>query len=394
MKKLLKQREFLTALISLTVTAACSIWFYTRPGTQGLMAWQPSYANLFRLLFCVCLIPVLALIPWLIWKNKPSSIVSFIFSGLAAFGWFMLFLVLNIMNSLGEPAENLNLLSISDPLPVHEVSADDVESPVIRLGFGSDPHWGSSAQNTDACLKIMDGLAAKDNDAVFLLGDIVELGILNYYPAAIDAMETHLKDVPLRVIPGNHDAIACAIPHFKKMFNQKGEPDYYRMDGGNVHILVLCMLWDEHEFSRKQEKWLISQLESIPEEDTVIVVSHCYLYGSGTVSKSSGKIWGDIPGVIEKICPILEKYNVDLAVSGHNHNFEYLESNETSYCVIGTMGGNLDKTIYYSSPQSKWTDFNSYGWLEATVYTDRIELVYLNEQGKTLHTETVMLNAR
>lgn len=389
MKNICKNRVWIAALISVLVCAGLSVWFYTRPGTQGLMTWQPSYGTLFRLLFSISLVPLLALIPWLIFRNRPTAIISYIFSCIAAFAWVAIFAVLTIMSSLGKPSENLNLLSASDPLPVHSVEKGDVATPVMKIGFGSDLHYGSSAQNTDACRTILSGLASEGNDAVFLLGDISEMGVLNYYPAAQADFEKYLGDVPLRVIPGNHDALVCSIPHFKKAFNQKGEPDYYRMDGGSVHILSLFLLWDDHEFDSAQEKWLIEQLESIPEEDTVIVISHCYLYGSGTISKSTGKIWGDIPSVIERVCSILEKYHVDLAVSGHNHNFEYLENGGTSYCVIGTMGGNLDKTIYYSSPRSEWTDFNSFGWLEATVFTDRIELSFLDVNGEPLHTETV-----
>lgn len=389
MKKFLKERVIQIALISLLITVACSLWFYTRCGIQGLMSWHTFFNGLFKLFFSVCLIPVLALIPWFIWKNKATERISFIFSGIAAFAWVMMVLVLSIMNTLGTPSSNLNLLSSSDPLPVHEVAPEDKDTPILRLGFGSDPHWGASHENPEARANVMDGLASSDNDAVFLLGDIAEMGILGYYPDVISDMEAHLGDTPLRVLPGNHDTLVCALPHFKKMFRQKGEPDYYRMDGGNVHILVIDVLWDQHEFSKKQEKWLVSELESIPQEDTVIVLSHCYLYGSGYFDELADGYWGDIPGVTEWICPILEKYNVDLAINGHDHFFEFLKNENTSYSIVGAMGGKLDDNLTYTSPYSVWRNNTDFGWLEVTVYNDRMELEYLDEYGKLLHTETV-----
>lgn len=387
MKKLFKERVFQIALLSLLLTVLCSVWFYTRCGIQGLMAWQIFFNGLFKGFFAICLIPVLAVIPWIIWKNKPTRIISYVFSGIAGGAWFLMFIVLSVMNLLGTPISNARLLKASDPLPVHEVAANDTTSPVIKLGFASDPHWGASHENADARYKVLDGLASSGNDAVFLLGDIADMGILNDYDRAIADIETHLSNVPLRVLPGNHDTLVCSMPHFKKMLNQKGEPDYYRMDGGSVHILVIRVLWDEHEFTKKQEQWLVSQLESIPQEDTVIVLSHCYLYGSGYYDDLAGMYWGDIPSVTEWICPILEKYNVDLAVNGHNHFFEYLENGNTAYSIVGTMGGKLDENLVYTSPYSKWQNNTDFGWLEATVYTDRIELEFLNESGQLLHKE-------
>ncbi len=388
MKKFFKERVFQIALLSLLVTVLCSVWFYTRCGIQGLMAWHIFFNGLFKGFFAICLIPVIAIIPWFIWKNKPTRVISYVFSGIAGGLWFLMFVVLSIMNILGTPISKANLLKASDPLPVHEVAASDTTTPVIKLGFGSDPHWGASHENVEARYHVLDGLASSGNDAVFLTGDIADMGILSDYDRAIADIETHLSEVPLRVLPGNHDTLVCSLPHFKKMLNQKGEPDYYRMDGGNVHILVIRVLWDEHEFNKKQEKWLISQLEDIPQEDTVIVLSHCYLYGSGYYDELAGFNWGDIPAVTEWICPILEKYNVDLAVNGHNHFFEYLENGNTAYSIVGTMGGKLDENLIYTSPYSKWQNNTDFGWLEATVYNDRIELEFMNESGEVIYKET------
>lgn len=389
MKNIFKERVIKIALLSLAVTVLCSIWYWTRCGIQGLMTWHTFFNALFKGFFAVCLLPIVAIIPWLIWKNRTTEIISYVFSGIAAFFWIVLFLALTVMNTLGKPAENLTLLKASDPLPVHEVSSTDTETPVLKIGFGSDPHWGASHENVEARYHVLEGLSSSDNDAVFLLGDIAEMGILNDYPRAIADMEIYLSDIPLRVLPGNHDTLVCALPHFKKMFKQKGEPDFYRMDGGNVHILVICALWDQHEFSKKQEKWLVSQLESIPQEDTVIVLSHCYLYGSGYYDELADLNWGDIPEITEWICPILEKYNVDLALNGHLHFLEYLENANTSYAVIGAMGGKLDESLNFISPYSKWLNNTDFGWVEATVYTDRIKLEYLSESGTVLHTETI-----
>jgi 3',5'-cyclic AMP phosphodiesterase CpdA len=202
-------------------------------------------------------------------------------------------------------------------------------------------------------------------------------------------MRDNLKNTKTLVIPGNHDFIVNGYPAFKQAFMKKGDKKYFRMDNGSIHLIFLFMEWDDVEFSRSQEKWLIKQLEEIPQEETVIVLSHCYITGSGYWDSAAQKYWGDIPSVVKRLCPILEKYRVDLSLSGHNHFFEFLEKDSVDYMIIGGMGGKLDKNLEYSSPYSKWLDNDNFGWLDMKVYPAYLELTVYKDDGTVLTTKRV-----
>ena len=97
------------------------------------------------------------------------------------------------------------------------------------------------------------------------------------------------------------------------------------MDFGDVHFIILDLLWGAEEYDDNQKNWLISQLESIPQEEKVIVLTHAFFVSSGYVDKAYNRNWYDNPLMIEKLCPVFEKYKVDLVISGHNHLMELLE---------------------------------------------------------------------
>jgi len=152
---------------------------------------------------------------------------------------------------------------------------------------------------------------------------------------------------------------------------------------------VLDLLWGEEDFDLEQRAWLSAQLESIPRRDAVIVLSHCYFYASGYDDPESGSPWYDHPGTIREVVPILEKYGVDLVLSGHNHYLELLEWNGVAYAVIGAMGGVPDPEPTYRSPASKWIRVSTFGFLEAEFYSDRIELIFRDSGGAELHRAAV-----
>ena len=146
---------------------------------------------------------------------------------------------------------------------------------------------------------------------------------------------------------------------------------------------MLNLLYDTAEFTAKQKDWLIKQLENIQQTDTTIVLCHSYMAASGTKT-STGKIAADSTDILGRVSPILEKYHVDLVVSGRNHFMEYLEKHDVSYAVVGTLGAPLEKNITYFSPYSKWIDNTHYGWLEVEVYTDFFIMTFYSSDGQVI----------
>ena len=282
----------------------------------------------------------------------------------------------------------IKFLSQKEPLPVTENSTE--KDLLGHYAFASDPHWGSGNSNAEARTKILQQINLRNYDAFFCLGDISEVGMVPpIMQSALNDLRDNLPNTKMLAIPGNHDFIVNGYPCFKNAFMQKGDKKYFRMDNGTIHMIFLFMVWDDAEFSKTQEKWLIKQLEEIPQEDTVIVISHCYVTGSGYYDSAAGKNWGDIPTVVDKLCPIFEKYGVDLSLSGHNHFFEFLEKDDVNYVILGGMGGKLDTDLIYTSPYRTWIDNENFGWVDLKVYKNYIDLTIYKYDGTILNAQKI-----
>ena len=374
---------FITFIFSVTVF----IWFSLLCGMQGTFHWHKEGLLIYLIFFILLFSPVALSIINHFKPNKFTHNFLIIISTLGLIFYCTLFLTLSILSSVKINRNGLDILDINSPLPVSEIKQTDKEENLIaHYAFTSDPHWGSSTSNAEARKQILKQIDSNNYDSLFLLGDISEVGIIpGIYKTAIKDLSENLSHTKLRAIPGNHDALINGLPLFKSCFMNKTDKFYFRMDNGTIHFIFLNILWDTAEFSKKQEKWLINQLESIPQEDTVIVISHCYITGSGFWDKFAQRNWGDIPDVINRLCPILEKYNVDLSLSGHNHFFEYLEKENVSYAVLGTMGGKLDENLIYSSPYSKWINNEAFGWLDMKIYDSHLDLTFYEKSGTELY---------
>ena len=382
------KKTFNLGLIAIAVCALAFIWFSCRPGLMGTLHWHVGIFFAYIMLLLTALLPLIFLLINIIKTNKATKILTCIFSIFSMSLWIIIYVALMILPRLPLDNSGIKLLYQNDQLPASSSSAD--KDLLAHYAFASDPHWGSGNSNAQARTEILKQIDSRNYDAFFCLGDVSEVGMIPpIMQGALDDMKANLKNTKTLVIPGNHDFIVNGGPTFRKAFMQKGDKLYFRMDNGSIHMLFLFMVWDDVEFSKTQEKWLIKQLEEIPQEDTVIVISHCYVTGSGYYDSSAKKNWGDIPGVIDTICPILEKYGVDLHLSGHNHFFEFLEKDAVDYLILGGMGGKLDKDLIYTSPYSKWLDNDNFGWVDMKVYKNNIELTIYKYDGSILKTKSI-----
>lgn len=374
------------AVVSELIIATFVIWFYTRTGTSGLFRWNPKYDNQFHALELMLLVPplffLLTLIFYLVTKKQP--VVTFIFScicvvlSLGCAGFCIGKAISTVKAGHYVPK---NHAVVKNMLPKENV-------PLLKhIAVSSDPHWNADYSTPEDRVAIMQQVNSRKYDAFFMLGDITDEGdVPNSYETVVKDINTYLPDTPVRCVMGNHDSLVDACWIFQTYFNGKANaPLYYRMDSGNVHFLILNLLWGTEDFTGAQRKWLISQLEDIPQADTVVVMSHCFYVSNGYVDKESKKPWYDIPSMVDKLCPIFEKYHVDLVLSGHNHLMNVLKKNGITYAICGAMGGPLDKETDYVSPYSVWEENTKHGWIDITFTGADIQLIYYDRDGNELY---------
>ncbi len=378
-------------IILILISTFILIWIINLHGLSGLCRWNPKYKKIiYLLLFLNILIISIFAFSFVSFKNKKIvkaiKIISITLSSIICLSFISLFLYFTIpVISKTDNKYILNEVNIENDLKLQE--------PLLSLAVSSDPHWGSENSNKEARDEILKNIGLANYDAFLCLGDVAEIGSSeSFYQLAANDFEKFLNNTPLHVVLGNHDALINGTGVFKKYFQKKQDNFYNQIDYDNLHIITLDLLWDAKEFDKTQEQWLISQLEDIKREDITIVLSHCYGYCSGYEDLETSLKWYDNKDVIEKVTPIIEKYDVELMLSGHNHLMELLKNKNTYYGIIGTMGGILDRKSDYISPQSIWLNNEDFGWLDIQVYSNYLELTYKNYKGENLYTTVVENN--
>lgn len=389
MKKI--KRIQVVNLVLIVISILVLPWITNLHGFTGLCRWNPFYKNIVSYLWAFnILILVIFIISVLHLKSKKIlnvfKWISISLSSLFCLVLVGLFFYLTIP-TFSKPDEIYSITEVSKNNKLNE------KEPLLSLAVSSDPHWGSERSNKDARDEILKNIGESDYDAFLCLGDIAELGSTeSFYKEAANDFNKYLNETPIHVVLGNHDALINGTGVFKKYFQKNHDYFYSRIDYDNLHIITLDILWDAKEFDKNQKQWLIEQLEEIPEEDMTIVLSHCFGYSSGYLDSQTGMQWYDNKDVIEKVASVIEEYNVELMISGHNHLMELLKHGNTYYGIIGTMGGHLDSQNDYTSPQSIWLNNNTFGWLDIQVYENFLELTYKDQTGKNLYKVTVENN--
>lgn len=129
------------------------------------------------------------------------------------------------------------------------------------------------------------------------------------------------------------------------------------------------LAWLETELSKSKAAWKI-------------VYGHHPIYSSGH--------YGDNQVFIKSFTPIFKKYNVQLYINGHDHNYERTKViNGTTYLVCGAgagtrPSGNNQRTAYSAEKLS----FAAYD-----VYADKIEIRAIGTDNKIFDRGTISLKS-
>ena len=389
-KEFFGKKTVIFGLLATIISLASYIWFTNTAGFQGTLNWHTTILKACIGLFVTVWLPAIFLILNLIKDNKLTKILSYVFSGLMTLVWIGVFIAFNLLASAKVDNSGINLIHLNGTQNGN-LNKNQTGTPAFNhIALASDPHWGASTANPQARNKILQNIEAGNYDMALITGDIADFGMMkSHYQEATDDIRKNMPTTPLRAIPGNHDALINGLPNFKRIFMDKNDKYYFRMDSGKNHILVLNMLWDSSELTKNQEKWLIKQLEEIPQEENVVVITHCYVVSSGYYDPAAGKSWGDLEDVMSRLCPIFEKYHVDLHLSGHDHFFEFLEKDGVNYLVLGAMGGKLDSPLTYHSPYSKWVNNSDFGYVDLQFDDGTIKISCLSEDNQLLFEKSI-----
>lgn len=167
--------------------------------------------------------------------------------------------------------------------------------------------------------------AAPDARFILIAGDLVSIPRLdNWWGEFFYAAGWMARQVPVIVVPGNHAyyrnnrmwRYRANKPHplwYAHLTLPENGPEgleetVYSIDYQGVRLIVL----NSNEKLEKQAQWLKSVLANNKNKWTIVAIHHPF-YSTG---KNQGK-----PRVREIFLPVIEKYDVDLVLQGHDHSY-------------------------------------------------------------------------
>jgi len=194
-----------------------------------------------------------------------------------------------------------------------------------------------------------------------------------YQAALFDAYPAILKNIALWPAYGNHDARRRAFFDIFSLPEQaesggviSGTEHYYSFDYANIHYVMLDSQDSDRESDGDMLQWLQRDLEA-NRQKWLIVAFHHPPYSKGTHdSDDEGDSRGRLVDMRQYVLPVLEKYGVDLVLSGHSHGYErsYLID-----CHYGDSSQFSEKNIVSRGAEDKNADFvKAKGAHSGTVY--------------------------
>lgn len=184
-------------------------------------------------------------------------------------------------------------------------------------------------------------LMAKETTAaaLFHLGDITSMGMMNSYWKPFDTLRTMLP-FPVHAAFGNHEYFF--VPSWGKEQMLKRfpslEPSWYLKRYGAAAVVVLNSNFDrltEEEASR-QDKWYQVTLAGLEHDSTVnavIVACHHSPYTNSTIVSPNEEVQRQF------VRPFIRTAKGKMFISGHAHTREHFTIEGKDFLVIGGGGG-------------------------------------------------------
>ncbi len=303
--------------------------------------------------------------PYLVWNDDPKTTMTVV--------WLT-----------KEPSETVlkyggsinNLNTIKDGLltNLHIVPIKDLESDTKYYykipNFSDDTFWfrtapeGSKSFNFTAISDthagysdshfedVIDTMKNYDYDFIVHAGDAMGGASVNLteWHTFFQSMVDQAKNHPFMIALGNHEYSGDIFgKNFKYFFPYDYVEDwghYYSFDYSNAHFVMLDVfqnLLDWGGFlSEAQESWLRKDLKE-NKDKWLFVVMHASIYSTSDFNMNHK--------LEAQLAPIFYENEVDVVLSGHDHDYEAFLVNKTEewggtyYFVTGGGGGGLDEGI-------------------------------------------------
>jgi len=279
--------------------------------------------------------------------------------------------------------------------------------PSLRadLAFVALGDWGRDGKNGQRENAVQLGQTADTihSQLVLALGD-------NFYDDGVKTVtdsqwHTSFEDIytarslqtPWYVVPGNHDyhtSVQAQIDYSKTSARWHMPARYYTWtEKVDDHATAQFFAIDTSPFVAayratpekygdvatqnpdEQLAWLEKQLTASTAQ-WKIVFGHHPVYSAGTKH-------GNTKELVVRLKPLLEKYGVQLYISGHEHDLQYLRDEGSVHYFVSGAGSEVRGTG--KGPQTVFSFGDTSGFLAAQLTADSAHLQFVDTHGKILY---------
>jgi hypothetical protein len=203
-------------------------------------------------------------------------------------------------------------------------------APVSFAAFGDSGH--ASADQ----MSVLDQLATVPFRLMVHTGDIAyETGSLGDFESKYFAIYAPLlRSFALHPALGNHDSASVFRGVYDLPLEKPG--NFYSFDHGDIHFVAL----DTNQINAAQAAWLEADLAA-SDREWIVVFGHHPPYSSGD--------HGSTLAFRTAFGPILERHQVDLVLSGHDHDYERVVPQGGVHYLVTGGGGRGTRPVGHSA---------------------------------------------
>lgn len=275
------------------------------------------------------------------------------------------------------------------PIPSFTVPAKDKDGTYLECLVYGDAGTGARGQKLIAAVMAQHASRSPFNFAISLGDNFYNSGVhsikdIQWKTKFFNIYDYPSLDIPFYMLLGNHDyrrnpQAQVNYPHPK--WKMPGRYYSFTKKLENNHTVQFFAL-DTTPIDRKlfdnqpQLKWLENALKN-SKATWKVVMGHHPLYSGGG--------HGINPKMIQTIGPMLKKYQVDLYLSGHDHDQQLLFVNDIYFMISGNSGGArnvkwLPKTMFAA------TDL---GYSSLRISSKSLTLFFYNKFGELRFSHTL-----
>jgi hypothetical protein len=278
----------------------------------------------------------------------------------------------------GANAPQLVITTGTTPSPSPSTSSAPPSGDPVFVGAGDIATSGSGDSTTAALLDGIAGTVFTTGDNVYDNGTAAEFA--SYYEPTWGRHKART-----RPSPGNHDYNTAGATGYYNYFGAIAGPSgrgYYSYDLGNWHIVSLNSNVAMSAGSA-QEQWLRADLAASTRPCTLAYWHHP-LFTSGANHAPSTST--------RPLYQALYDFNADVAVWGHNHQYERfapqnptggLDNTRGLRSFVAGMGGASHYSFGTIQPNSQARNSDTYGVLKFTLHANSYDWQFVPEAGRT-----------